>query len=233
MEQDRDSKENAGREVSVYIGEAWSSIERRPGRRERFDFWRSAIGSLSQDEIAQLIAIKEDEAKTDAMTGLFNRRGFDEMALIAYAKAQREKTPLTLMVIDLDHLKPINDEIEYAEGDKAIIRVARTIDDSTRPYDWNARVGGDEFFVLLDEAGVEQAKEVAERIRDKVEKAVKKAPVLAALGRQRGESVGTVTIGLEELREGESLRSLLKRADGLKRGGKMVKKNTVFSDEEI
>lgn len=227
MNQEKETKESGGRNLSVYIKKTWESHEREPKTRARFAFWEAAVKGLTPEEIAQLIAIKEKEAAEDPLTGLLNRRGFREVAEVVYARARRDSAPLTILAVDLDNLKLINKQVNYAAGDEAVVRVADALGELTRTSDAKARVGGDEFLALLDGAVEDEAREVAERIRQRIEEEVGKDPALIVLSQEAGETVGTVTIGMVELGEKEPLESFLSRAHEAARTGK-GKKNTVF-----
>lgn len=107
---------------------------------------------------------------TDVLTGLPNRRQFERIAeryLMDYSAVIKS----SLLVLDIDHFKRINDEYGHAAGDKVIHHVAAIIKASTRPTDIVARIGGEEFAVLLPNTEPVKASEVAERIRKNVEAA--------------------------------------------------------------
>lgn len=121
--------------------------------------------ALNPDEMAllrDLAAIVEDEfqaiseATTDALTGLFNRRGFEQLANFAIASAHRRAEPLTLGWLDLDKFKEINDRYGHGEGDIALREMARLLVAAFRDTDLLVRHGGDEFGILFsdtDESG--------------------------------------------------------------------------------
>ncbi len=109
-------------------------------------------------------------AVTDELTGLANRRRFMELMRGEVQRARRFGRPLTLLMIDLDRLKQINDGLGHAAGDAMLRGVADGIRASLRATDWAARLGGDEFAALLPETSREDALMVAERIRANVEK---------------------------------------------------------------
>jgi len=105
-----------------------------------------------------LLASSERLARIDALTGLANRRAFDEQLQYCLALASREHRPLTLAYLDLDDFKRINDEHGHAAGDRALRVVAHTLSQAVRRSDTVARLGGDEFALLLpgtDRAGAE------------------------------------------------------------------------------
>ena len=107
-------------------------------------------------------------SNTDALTGLSNRRYFDERLQSELARCARYNTPLSLLIIDLDHLKQINDERGHVAGDAALIAVAEALRQSSRATDVNARYGGDEFAILAVNTRGGEAAELAERVRERV-----------------------------------------------------------------
>ena len=107
-------------------------------------------------------------ALTDQLTGLFNRRKLMETLEIEVERAQRYGRPLSLIMVDLDDLKGVNDTYGHAAGDKVIQIVAGAIQDHVRRVDLPTRIGGDEFLVLLPEADLEMAALVAKRISNQI-----------------------------------------------------------------
>jgi len=109
-------------------------------------------------------------ARFDALTGVANRRHFDERLSQEFARAAREKSPLSLLMIDVDHFKRFNDLHGHQAGDAALSKIAQAITASLRrPADLVARYGGEEFAVILPGTTTEGAIERAEAIRKKVE----------------------------------------------------------------
>jgi len=108
------------------------------------------------------------ESSTDFKTGLPNDRRFAEQCRIECARAEREEHPLSLLLIDLDEFKRINDEHDHDFGDHALRQLADTLRAGLRPFDTPARKGGDEFAVLLPHTSLAQAANIAERLRGSV-----------------------------------------------------------------
>lgn len=146
-------------------------------------------------------------AGTDPLTGLANRRRFDERGAEMVELALRHQRPLSLLMIDLDHFKLVNDQYGHAVGDEVLVRMARLLEVTLRTGDLPVRLGGEEFVALLPETDAGQAREAAERIRE----AVENAPLMLADSRL---VVFTVSIGVATLVEGGSaLTKLLGSAD--------------------
>jgi diguanylate cyclase (GGDEF)-like protein len=128
------------------------------------------IGSLADNlsvaiENAELHQEREKQAVTDGLTGIANRRSFNEMLLREFERAKRYEQPLSLIIIDLDHLKKINDAHGHQAGDEAIRSIGITLRQSSRSVDLPARYGGEEFCLLLPNTDIEMAEQLAERLR--------------------------------------------------------------------
>jgi diguanylate cyclase (GGDEF)-like protein/PAS domain S-box-containing protein len=109
------------------------------------------------------------QAAHDPLTRVLNRNGFDQVLERALGQARRTHIGHCLVYIDLDDFKPINDRFGHALGDELLISLCRTIESCMRMGDHLARLGGDEFAVLLRNCGLEQAREIAEEIRLRIE----------------------------------------------------------------
>ena len=108
-------------------------------------------------------------ASRDALTNLLNRREMERLLNAAVEHSQQEKTPLSVILMDIDHFKGINDTYGHDMGDKVLLTVAETISHTIRGSDAGCRWGGDEFFIILQGAPLTVAGRVGERIRRKVE----------------------------------------------------------------
>jgi len=118
-------------------------------------------------------------AQTDPLTGLANLRAFRARLDEEVKRARRYRTPLTCVMADMDHLKPINDELGHAAGDRAIAGVAAVIRAELRETDFGARYGGDEFVLLLPHTTGDEGRVLAERVCARL-----KGTVLEISGRQ-------------------------------------------------
>ncbi|ANK81684.1 MAG: hypothetical protein TEF_13420 [Rhizobiales bacterium NRL2] len=146
-------------------------------------------------------------ASTDTLTGLANRRHFEAIAAAEVKRAARYGHPLSFIICDLDHFKRVNDSFGHDGGDVALQRFAQIVSASLRlPTDVAARLGGEEFGVLLPETDIESAVAVAERIRRRTEEAA-----IEFGGRPMRL---TVSLGVSQHAPGESsLAAAMKRAD--------------------
>jgi diguanylate cyclase (GGDEF)-like protein len=109
-------------------------------------------------------------ATLDKKTGLYNHGFFQNRLVEEMERAERYKTDLTLMILDLDHFKQVNDTHGHMKGDEVLIQIAETLRQQIRTYDIPARFGGEEFMVILPETDCKSAVIVAERIRKSIQK---------------------------------------------------------------
>jgi diguanylate cyclase (GGDEF)-like protein len=146
-------------------------------------------------------------ATTDMMTRLKIHHYFQTQLLEEIERANRTAKPLSLIMLDIDHFKQFNDTYGHTAGDLVLIEVARTIKEHVRPMDTAARYGGEEFAVILPRTDLEEAKTVAERVRDAIQEQV-------VTYENQSLSV-TVSVGLTEYNPRKDKRStqVIERAD--------------------
>jgi diguanylate cyclase (GGDEF)-like protein len=172
----------------------------------------TALKFIWADEVEALYQVRLAEgAFQDALTGLYNRRHFDERLTSELAAAQRHGRPLSLVLVDIDHFKKVNDEHGHLAGDEALKMVAFVLRGAVRKEDVLARYGGEEFCVIARETALEGARVLAERIRLAVEHSH-----FAWQGQPLGVTVSigvTVSVGAAAFEPGRSERDLLALAD--------------------
>lgn len=155
----------------------------------------------------------EHRATRDFLTGVYNRHKFMERLQVEWERADRYRRPLSLLLLDIDHFKQINDSYGHDAGDRALCSVVALLQARIRSSDVLGRWGGEEFIVLIPETGLEDAVALAEKLRTG----------LAGYG---CDGVGrlTASFGVAQRRAGESVEALLKRSDDAlyeaKRGGR-------------
>ena len=157
----------------------------------------------ARHELLQAQAAKLEElATTDALTGAYNRRKFNELILAELERVRRYEHPLSLFILDIDHFKRINDTHGHEAGDEVLVVLADLIRAGIRATDSLARWGGEEFVVLSPEVTLEEAMRLAQRLR-------------TAAGTYEYSFVGKVTasIGVAQHRTGETPDELFARAD--------------------
>jgi diguanylate cyclase len=158
----------------------------------------------------------EAQALTDALTGIANRRAFDDFVARQESQFAREGRPATVLILDVDHFKKFNDTYGHQAGDEVLKGVARVLRRSMREIDHVARYGGEEFAVVFPGSPVAEACPAAERARQAIENAT---------FRHEGVALKvTASFGLAELRSGEAMVETVKRADtapyAAKKGGR-------------
>ncbi len=179
----------------------------------------SLLGDLTSVAVqnAELYARTQEEAITDGLTGVFVHRYFQERLVEEMKRARAQGASLTLIMVDIDNFKRVNDEYGHLTGDGVLKRISQVMKDGVRGTDLVARYGGEEFAVLLVETELEPAHQVAERLRAGVEALVP--------GELKIHQPVTVSMGLASFPgHAADERALIERADeclySAKRGGK-------------
>lgn len=182
----------------------------------RFQSSRTTLFDITERK--KLEARLDQLARTDSLTGLRNRRDFRERAAIELARARRLERPLALCMIDIDHFKRVNERHGHLGGDRVLRAVGAALAESLREIDLLARLGGEEFVILLPEAALGAAMDVAERLRERV--------AALRVDMDEGEPARvTVSIGVSSIGPADfSVETLLQRADqalyAVKRSGR-------------
>ncbi|HEU5089986.1 MAG TPA: GGDEF domain-containing protein, partial [Roseiflexaceae bacterium] len=156
-------------------------------------------------------------ARYDALTGLLNRFGFDEAATVEIRRALRARRPLAIAYVDLDNFKQVNDRLGHSAGDRLLAALAATMRQSLRITDIVARIGGDEFVLLLPETGDEAARTILTRLQQAIDTEA------ARLNSGVTASMGAVIY----YRPPEQVDTLLRAADEIMYLVKQTSKNDV------
>jgi diguanylate cyclase (GGDEF)-like protein len=166
-------------------------------------------------------------ATTDALTGLHNRGWLDDAFERELKRSERDELPLAMIMIDVDNFKKYNDDYGHLAGDRVLIAVANAIRSPLRPNDLVARFGGEEFAVLLPETTADNARIIAERLRDRVSK--------ADPGELDGRPLPRVTIslGVAGRQPGYTLDMMLAAADVAMYHAKRNGRNRVEVSENV
>jgi len=168
------------------------------------------------------------ESMTDALTGIANRKRFDESLALEIEAANETNEPLSLVFGDIDHFKKFNDTFGHQTGDQVLRLVAFSIRETVKGRDLAARYGGEEFAVILPQTNMKAAMTVSDQMRKAVmaKELVKKST---------GESLGTITMsfGVSLFRSGESAENLIARADAALYTAKDAGRNCVMNESDI
>lgn len=185
---------------------------------------RSSL-SGKNEELGKALEMVRDMAIRDELTGLFNRRHIMEILQQQQALADSGDYRFCLCYLDLDHFKPINDTYGHGVGDQVLRRFARLVHDSLREADYTGRLGGEEFVLVLSQTGLEEAWQVAERLRLSLEKQL--------FNDLHPDLRVTVSIGISEYRMGEQIEDALNRADGCLYKAKEGGRNRVICETHL
>jgi diguanylate cyclase len=160
------------------------------------------------DEIKDSLKQAEQHSNTDALTGLANRRSLEAFLRSAQITAMEAGTPLSILMIDIDHFKKFNDSYGHQVGDQVLRLVGRVLQESVRECDLAARYGGEELMAILPGAPLDACTGAAERIRRRIAEA-------RLTRRATGEEISSVTIsiGVAQFRMGETADSMIERCD--------------------
>lgn len=183
--------------LSVYMGQL--------GDRIKDNILLSLQKDVLTRQLNDSLARMAMQATTDPLTGRANRRAVDDDELQRQqAQFERTRTPFSVLLLDIDHFKQINDQHGHGIGDEALKAFARRVAASLRPSDFLGRYGGEEFVVILPGTPLEQALHVAQRVCD----AVPAQPLPAS-----PRLPATVSIGMATCRPGDTARGVLEAAD--------------------
>jgi diguanylate cyclase (GGDEF)-like protein len=159
-----------------------------------------------QRELERAYADLERLARTDPLTGLANRRRFMEELEQEVERSERYGRPLSVVALDLDHFKSVNDSHGHAAGDDVLREAAQALQSVCRDVDLAARMGGEEFSLLLPETDIPGARIVAERVRERIAGAAHRSPAGQAFR-------VTASLGVATVKPGASGEALLQAAD--------------------
>jgi diguanylate cyclase len=164
-----------------------------------------ALAEEKLQEQKQQIELHVNEARTDPLTGLSNRRALEDEMARRLAEWQRHHKPFSLVLADIDRFKEINDRYGHPAGDQVLEQFSRLLQDTVRQMDFVARFGGEEFAIVLPGTDWEPAKRAAERVR---------LAVAAAAFQADGHPLrATMSVGLARIGEESDPTELVRRAD--------------------
>ncbi|MCS6944900.1 MAG: diguanylate cyclase [Sutterellaceae bacterium] len=177
-----------------------SSRAQLAAAKQKVEIYQARVRELER-ELSQVAALVQKDPLTQAL----NRRGFEEAFRVETARATRYEAPLVLALLDLDNFKKLNDSLGHVAGDRALVHFAQTLQASLRPTDLIARLGGEEFAVLLPATDVREARQAIERVREQLAR--------SPLPLEGQEARLSFSAGVAAWRRDEPLEDLLNRAD--------------------
>jgi len=215
--------EEIHRIVNGVLSETRTMKDSSQSLRERLEATTQELDSL-RDEFQRV----RQEAVTDPLTGVANRKAFEDALMQAAMKAGEKGTSLCLLMIDVDHFKRFNDQYGHIVGDEVLKLVAQTLTMNVKGGDLVARYGGEEFAVILPDTPLHGALSVAENIRNRFDNQSFKR-------KSTGKSIGnlTVSLGAALYKSGEPLTALVQRADAALYHSKENGRNKVSSEEAV
>jgi two-component system cell cycle response regulator len=177
------------------------------------------------DRLRTNVARSMEMAVTDPLTGLYNRRHMDNQLEIQLANADARGSPLSILTLDVDFFKPINDTHGHDVGDRVLKELARRLKEQVRTIDLCCRIGGEEFLIVIPGTQIQVGFTVAERLRRII------AAVPFDVGASSGPLAITVSIGVAGYEStGDTSEIILKRADDALYKAKKSGRNRVVSD---
>jgi diguanylate cyclase (GGDEF)-like protein len=184
--------------------------------KQRFGRLEKEKNSL-KTQLSEMDRSLDLATRIDPMTGLANRRDIMEKMERELSRSERHQRTFSVMLVDLDNFKQLNDKYGYNDGDDVLVEVARVLMSCVRNEDVCARWGGEEFLFLLTETNIEGATILARKIRDSISMTEFKA-------NRPGIRI-TASIGLCEYQAGQSIQECISRADQALRKAKQAGKN--------
>ena len=176
-----------------------------------------------QDTLRSVLEESVDLSTKDSLTGLFNRRYFDIHIKQMSDKIRNSDRTMSIMVLDVDHFKKVNDTYGHPAGDAVLKRLSHTLKSSFRVTDLIARYGGEEFVVLLGDVDIKQGKMIARKIRDIIKNTNFTIP------EHKKPLKKTISIGVAEFNHKESLKNFIMRADKALYKAKKSGRNAVIT----
>ncbi len=194
--------------------------------QSNLDLKERLVDSAKQvDQVKRELEAVQKEAKTDALTGIANRKSYDQTLDQEIALAKNTGQSLCLCMIDIDHFKKFNDTFGHQAGDMVLKMVASMFKSKIRDNDFIARYGGEEFSLISSNTGPEAATLVADRMRQAL---MKKELVVRSTGQSMGRV--TISIGVGIYTPGDSAESLIERADACLYRAKKAGRNRIVCD---
>ncbi|MEO1038293.1 MAG: GGDEF domain-containing protein [Pseudomonadota bacterium] len=220
---DRGADDTSFKRMVEGLVSATARMQRRSRELER----RLQETSSEVDQLRSNLEKVREEAMTDALTGVANRKRFDESMRRSRREAEMSGSPFSLILCDIDHFKRFNDTWGHQTGDQIIRFVAACLSRFAKDHHVVARYGGEEFAIVLPRTSLAEASDIAERIRNTVESK-------RLLRKSTSEDLGhiTVSLGVSQYTGNESVESFIERTDTNLYKSKQTGRNRITVDSE-
>lgn len=222
LEQDR-TMNGLVQAVTVLTAETTRASERNRALEQQLS---ASMGRITK--LRQTLSEAKQHATTDGLTGLYNRKAFDQRLRRAMSRARTDEEAMCLVLLDIDHFKRFNDTYGHNTGDLVLRLVGRVIADNVKGRDTAARYGGEEFAIILSGAELRPGAVVAGQIR-----AVLDSKRLTIKGAQQDHGSVTVSAGVAQFRISDNAASLIERADAALYEAKHLGRNRVCVEHHL
>ncbi len=216
------TKDEIGSLLSEVMSDTDNMIDHSKHLEEMLEYSNREMENMRRD-----LEVARKEAITDPLTGLANRKAFDQElhSLMELANSKKPHT-FSMILLDIDHFKKFNDKFGHQIGDQVLKLIARTLKDSVKGRDLAVRYGGEEFAILLPETNIQGGLKVAEILRQEVE-------VKELVNRSTGKKIAKITFsaGVAEYNRGEKIADFVERVDSSLYDAKNAGRNQVIASK--
>jgi len=214
--------ENLGDAISQFSTLETNRADQAKSHTDRMGHQLKAL-EVEMTQLKSSLIKAQEQALVDPLTGVSNRRAFDERMSIEYQRWQRKNEPLVLAILDIDHFKKINDNYGHPVGDKVLRSVSQLIDQQVRGSDFFGRIGGEEFAIIFVGSSIDNALKRLNQFRKSVE--------TCKFGIKGKRVVVTLSAGCASFKAGDDIDVVYERADNALMKAKKTGRNKCLSDQ--
>lgn len=212
--------------VREWVASRSGDLTVSPAAAARVLWWTQVARTLTPDELGQVITLKELNEERDGLTGILNRRGLERALAAALEWEARNAQPVSVVFMDLDRFKSLNDTFGHQAGDAVLMQWARFLQEKVRKTDLLGRFGGEEVVAVLQACTEHQGFLLFDRIREDMTQTL--AKVLVGTG---VTAPVTMSAGVAQHQPNETVQQLLKRADERMYEAKQAGRNLIIAGE--